>query len=700
MAPGSKWSVRGVALVGLTLIPRMVAETAVVLPVDYFDKTVATLAPEAIFHPVQPDDALPGSINREYRRWLSHLTDKTSKFERYFDLLGVAPPKPREIDLKLGGWVEAVEEAEEKYRDLEKAFDEGVRFITEAEAKAGELLRLKEFYSKISFVNLDILGVTQLSRVSVVVGFLSPEYINDIAAFAEERGCVLAYDEVGEDEALIMVACPYDHKAELSKLLSDYEFQPLRMPEGMPGNLSELVGFLEERIDRILKEAEEKRRELQGMLGDAGEYYHTLLALREAFRLLANAKITGRHVVLQGYVDKSDIGRLEKALKKATGGGFILDVIRLLRRAEDKKPPSRIVLPRILQPFHKIVRMYGEPEPDEVVPTVFLAITMPLIFGLMFPDWGHGLLVVLVAYWFYKKARSEESRLTWILVMILGAASMVTGFLAGEFFGPMTHFAEFWTKLGFSHPPLATPLYAIERNNDVMLQQLVRFALTVPLIVAGIILILGTFLGVVNSLIRREYGELLASKLPKFLLFTIATLPFLVYMDAYKGGGVIRDATLGGMHTTFGKIVGIIGIASLIWIMLGEPVIGLIEEGVAGLKHGLFTAFMETFEVVLMLLGNIPSFFRIMGLSLAHASLMFGFTILTEMLWKGPILAIAAILTYIAGNLLTAGLEAIIAFAHSLRLHFYEWFSKFYSGKGVPFNPVSIPSYVKISLAS
>jgi V/A-type H+-transporting ATPase subunit I len=686
--------------VGLTLIPRMVAETALVLPAEYLDEVVAKLAPESVFHPVQPDDELPGSINREYRRWLSHLTDKTSKFERYFDVLNAAPPKSREIDLRVEGWIEAVEEVEAKYGELEKAFDDGVRFIIEAEARIGELVKLKEFYSKLSFINLDIPKTTELSILSVVVGFIPSEYLDNIAVFIEEKGCVLAYDETGENESIVMIACPYELKDELSKLLSDYEFQPLRMPEGMPGNPSELTSFLDEKINSILKEAEEKRNELLSMLRDAGEYYHILLALREAFRLLANAKLTERHVVIQGYVDKSDIGKLEKALKEATGGSFILDVIRLLRRAEDKKPPSRIVLPRILQPFHKIVRMYGEPDPDEVVPTIFLAITMPLIFGLMFPDWGHGLLVVLVAYWFYKKAKTEDSKLTWILVIILGAASMVTGFLAGEFFGPMTRFAEFWTKLGFSHPPLATPLYAIEKNNSVMLQQLVRFALTIPLVVAGIILILGTFLGVVNSIIKREYGDLLATKLPKFLLFTIATLPFLVYMDAYKGGGVIRDATLGGMHTTFGKVVGIIGIASLIWIMLGEPIIGLIEEGIAGMKHGLFTAFMETFEVVLMLLGNIPSFFRIMGLSLAHASLMFGFTILTEMLWKGPILAIAAILTYIAGNLLTAGLEAIIAFAHSLRLHFYEWFSKFYSGKGIPFNPVSIPSYVRISLTA
>ena len=677
----------------------MVAETAIVLPLEMFDRTVATLAPESLFHPIQPEKELPGDLNKEHKRWLSHLADKTSKFERYFDVLKTAPPHPDSIELKAGGWLEAVQGIEGKFSELEKTYDEGIRFITEAEGKATELLRLKEFYDRISYIDLEVPEVMELSLVSVVVGFIAKEYIENIESFAEEKGCVLTYDESGKEDYIILISCSYDLKSELAKLLSDYEFQPLRIPEGMPGNPKKLVEHLEKRIEDILRDAEEKRRNLLKTINDAGEYYHTLLALREAFRLLANAKITSRVVVIQGYVDKSDIDKLEKALMDATNGNFILQVIRLLRRSGKRQAPSRIVIPKILQPFHQIVRMYGEPDPDEVVPTVFLAITMPVIFGLMFPDLGHGLLVVLVAYLFYRRARNENSKLTWILVMILGAAGMVTGFLAGEFFGPLTHFAEVWNKMGFQYPPYATPLYGIEKNNTLILNQLVKLALTVPLVVAAIVLILGTFLGVVNDLIKREYGDLLTIKLPKFLLFTIVTLPFLVYMDAYKGGGVIKDATLGGMHTPFGKLVATVGGLSLLWILLGEPFLGLMEEGIAGLKHGLSSSFMEAFEVILMLLGNIPSFFRIMGLSLAHASLMFGFTIITELLWKGPVMAVVAILTYIAGNLLTAGLEAIIAFAHSLRLHFYEWFSKFYSGRGIPFEPVTIPSYVKIAIA-
>ena len=107
--------------------------------------------------------------------------------------------------------------------------------------------------------------------------------------------------------------------------------------------------------------------------------------------------------------------------------------------------------------------------------------------------------------------------------------------------------------------------------------------------------------------------------------------------------------------------------------------------------------------MLLMTLGNIPSFLRIMGIGLAHSGLMLGFTQLYHAVAHAEALPhavalILGILVYALGNLMVAALEAIIAFAHSLRLHFYEWFSKFYSGTGLAFTPVRVTG-VKIILS-
>ena len=49
-----------------------------------------------------------------------------------------------------------------------------------------------------------------------------------------------------------------------------------------------------------------------------------------------------------------------------------------------------------------------------------------------------------------------------------------------------------------------------------------------------------------------------------------------------------------------------------------------------------------------------------------------------------PALIISGIII-VVGNIFVIGLEGLIVFIHTLRLHFYEWFSKFYLDSGTEF---------------
>jgi V/A-type H+-transporting ATPase subunit I len=48
------------------------------------------------------------------------------------------------------------------------------------------------------------------------------------------------------------------------------------------------------------------------------------------------------------------------------------------------------------------------------------------------------------------------------------------------------------------------------------------------------------------------------------------------------------------------------------------------------------------------------------------------------------------IIILVLGNLLILSLEGLIVFIQGLRLQYYEMFSKYFQGGGVPFNPVKI----------
>ena len=60
--------------------------------------------------------------------------------------------------------------------------------------------------------------------------------------------------------------------------------------------------------------------------------------------------------------------------------------------AED--PPTKINHSKFVKPFEELTKLYGLPHYDELDPTPFIAISFPILFGLMFGDIGHGLILL------------------------------------------------------------------------------------------------------------------------------------------------------------------------------------------------------------------------------------------------------------------------------------------------------------------
>jgi V/A-type H+-transporting ATPase subunit I len=119
-------------------------------------------------------------------------------------------------------------------------------------------------------------------------------------------------------------------------------------------------------------------------------------------------------------------------------------------------------------------------------------------------------------------------------------------------------------------------------------------------------------------------------------------------------------------------------IISLLWRGYG---IYMLEK-----KHGeasLSVVGMEMFESFVWVLSNTVSYLRITALALAHWGLMFAFQIIGELTG-----VVGLIIIYIIANILVIMLEGLISFVHDLRLHFYEWFTKFYKDDGRRFRPV------------
>ncbi|MEM4681366.1 MAG: V-type ATPase 116kDa subunit family protein [Acidilobaceae archaeon] len=466
-------------------------------------------------------------------------------------------------------------------------------------------------------------------------------------------------------------------------------------------NYAELETFFEDKISKIV-DVETKadeirlREELKSRLTELVRYYTYLMTFREVFRAFSSGLESSSMFFIEGYVDENDFEKLKKALDEEAGQSYMLVDMGIVKGKAGT--PTKVTFPPIVSSFHKITQMYGEPESQEIVPTLFLTVTFPVVFALMFPDAGHGLVLALFGLLYFGKKNPAWRD----ILVVLGVAAIVTGLLSGEFFGPLGgHLLDkiFFGRIGHL-PPLALPTYAIEKGLSGAVEELLFRAVTVCLWVGAFMLSFGTLLGALNAWVRGDTEELIAMRLPRFLFFASIALPFLTSTNVSDATSTLSKAffEMGGGEIKATLIL--VGVSiGLLWMLLGEPIFAL-KHGY-GVGSAFISSFMEAFDSILMALGNIPSFLRILALALAHSSIMLGFYyIYHEMAHKGIAGLMIGLVLYAFGNAIAIAIEAIIAFAQTMRLHFYEWFSKFYRGTGIPFTPITLPEGVKVILAS
>lgn len=96
---------------------------------------------------------------------------------------------------------------------------------------------------------------------------------------------------------------------------------------------------------------------------------------------------------------------------------------------------------------------------------------------------------------------------------------------------------------------------------------------------------------------------------------------------------------------------------------------------------------VELLEIFSGYLANTLSFMRVAGLGIAHVSLMTAFFQMANM--ASPL---GGVLILLLGNALVIALEGLSAGIQSLRLNYYEFFSKYFNGTGRAYEPVSLKS--------
>jgi V/A-type H+-transporting ATPase subunit I len=323
-------------------------------------------------------------------------------------------------------------------------------------------------------------------------------------------------------------------------------------------------------------------------------------------------------------------------------------------------PPRGIDPPTLLRPggevrgaFSSLVSTYGTVPYPDVDPTPLAGAAYVLMFGMMFGDAGHGLLLLVAAAVLRAglPRRSPTLHRAWPFVGTAGLASIVFGALYGEFFGPTGVLPVLWVE------PLADP---------------VRL-LTAAVAVGAVLLAAAYGVAVVNR--WREGGPRLAV----YASSGVAGLALFLGLGALAGGLYLGSVPL----TAAGAVVGATGLVL--------AAVGFHAEAGGG-AAGAVQAGVELFDTVIRLGSNLFSFARLAAFGLTHAAL--GWLVwsgTTALFAGGWLAAVGGVVVFAAGTVLAFALEALVAGIQALRLEFYELFSRIFAGVGEPFRPWHLP---------
>ena len=155
--------------------------------------------------------------------------------------------------------------------------------------------------------------------------------------------------------------------------------------------------------------------------------------------------------------------------------------------------------------------------------------------------------------------------------------------------------------------------------------------------------------------------------------------------------GLVAGAFLGSLPVPSVVFVALAVIAG-VCVMLSELLIHLVTGHRPLLEDGPGTyaiqAFFELFETVIGFLSNSLSYVRVGAFAVAHAGLSAVIFILAEL--ASPARGIGYYIVVIIGNLFIIGFEGLIVGIQTMRLEYYEFFSKFFKGGGGRYEPLTL----------
>ena len=394
--------------------------------------------------------------------------------------------------------------------------------------------------------------------------------------------------------------------------------------------------------------------------------------------------------VVDGWVPKKDFDHLKDSLTKVTDDKVYVTVVEPEPAAyktevehnvtehHEVDAPVAYNNPKIFKMWESFTDLRARPKYGEIDPTMVFGIVFPLFYGFILGDMGYGLILLLLCLVLRRTFKHSEGMLILVNVMLVcSIASIFFGALFGEFFGynmATEGFLGFTLSSIYPHAvtigpigPFSLPLERLVAGGFNEYGSYVfgiKDLLVFTCIVGICQILLGYAFGFRNEYYKHGLKIAILHKV-SWALMLIGGVAMVWYAFPMAMNNMIGQISVTSPLFLAGAIAFLIGIVML---LMGEGVTGLLE--------------------LPNLMSNTLSYTRLLAVGLSSVGIAFAInTVAALVAGAGTVGIIAAIIIFVLGHTINLVLGIYAPFIQSLRLHYVEFYMKFYDGGGRIYNP-------------
>ena len=554
---------------------------------------------------------------------------------------------------------------------------------------------LKETLEVVKKLNIDLTGFGLMKQFYTNLFIVQTKDIDEIKKTLDDA-TFNQYPLNTKEESALMIIADVANLEKILKVMRSFNANPFSIPENVEQVPTKAYATAELKIKEFEEKHKKVTKEIAKMIAKIRQDILTLheraSVAKDVLELLRKPGGTKNFAVVQGYIPK----KMEKKFKETTGKW--MSVVEDVSDPElSKKRPTLFDNKIFVRTFEVITQSQGIPKKGEADPTPMIALMWPIFYGLMFADVGHGLLLMGLGLVFKLKGQGNLSR--WgMLIAISGAAAAIAGVGTGEAFGFHINYFDPWKGLleegGALHS--VSWLVGVISVAELNFEQVIMI-LKVSLFL-GIIHIVWAFILHIRKLAKDGHKTTMFTEaIPNVTLYG----GIVVIMMCAFGSGYDVMNMYSKIHTEpvpwvtvflgdwaqvwiITRIAGIIVIASIVVMMIGglKHIKAHPEEG--GSPANVFMEVLLGKSVEC--LAHTISYARLGIMLLVHAALLL--TVNNSYASLGGMESPGALALLIGGNIGIMMIEGLIVYIQSLRLHLYEFFTKWYDGGAQPFKQV------------